>query len=80
MLALIWRRTAWFTAVGVVAGLTVAYAASRSVQALLAGISAADAATYAAATTMAIVIALAGSIVPAWRAMRVDPVAAMRED
>ena len=80
VLALIWRRTAWFTAVGVVAGLTVAYAASRSVQALLAGISAADAATYAAATTMAIVIALAGSIVPAWRAMRVDPVAAMRED
>ena len=80
VLALIWRRTAWFTAVGVVAGLTVAYAASRSVQALLAGISAADAATYAAATTMAIVIALAGSIVPAWRAMHVDPVAAMRED
>ena len=80
VLALVWRRTAWFTAVGVGTGLTVAYAASRSIQALLAGISAADTATYVAATTTAIVIALAGSAVPAWRAMRVDPVAAMRND
>ena len=80
VLALVWRRSAQLTLAGAAVGLAAAWAASRSFQALLAGISAADAATYAVAAALAVSIGFAGSLVPAWRAMRVDPVAAMRDE
>ncbi|MFN7977254.1 MAG: ABC transporter permease [Vicinamibacterales bacterium] len=80
VLSLVWTRAARLTVIGTGAGLVLAYAASRSVQALLAGISAADAATYAVAAAGALAIGATGSLVPAWRASRVDPVAAMRHE
>jgi hypothetical protein len=80
VLALVWKRSAQLTLAGAVVGLMAAWAASRSFQALLAGISAADATTYGVAAALAVSIGLAGSLVPAWRAMRVDPVAAMRDE
>lgn len=80
VLALVARRAAWLAAIGVAAGVAVAYATSRSVQALLAGISAADLATYLAAVAAAVVTTLLGSVLPAWRATQVDPVAAMRAE
>ncbi|MBL8137054.1 MAG: ABC transporter permease [Acidobacteria bacterium] len=80
VLGLVARRAAWLAAFGVAAGVVVAYATSRSVQALLVGISAADAGTYLAAVTAAVVTTLLGSAWPAWRATQVDPVAAMRAE
>ena len=80
VLALVLTRAARLTAWGTVAGLVLAYAASRSVQALLAGVSAADGATYLLAVVGALAIGISGSVVPAWRASRVDPVAAMRHE
>jgi putative ABC transport system permease protein len=80
VLALVWTRAARLTVAGSVAGLALAYGASRSVQALLAGVSAADATTYAVAAAGAVAIGVSGSLVPAWRASRVDPVAAMRHE
>ncbi len=80
VLLLVWRRAAWLAVLGIGLGLTVAYATSRSLQALLAGVSAADGATYATAALAAAAMALAGTVLPAWRAMRVDPVDAMRAE
>jgi len=80
VLWLVWRRAAALAAMGAGVGLVVAYAASRSVQALLAGISAADLTTYATAVAAAAGITLLGTLLPAWRAMRVDPVTAMRAE
>ncbi len=80
VLGLVWRRAAGLAAAGAGVGLVVAYAASRSVQALLAGISAADLATYATAVLAAGGITLLGTVLPAWRAMRVDPATAMRAE
>ena len=80
VLALVWTRAARLTMAGAGAGLALAFVASRSVQALLAGISAADASTYAAAAAVAVALGLAGSVVPAWRASRVDPAIAMRAE
>lgn len=80
VLALVARRAAWLAAVGGAAGVVVAYATSRSVQALLVGVSAADLGTYLGAGTAALVTTLLGSVLPAWRAMQVDPVAAMRAE
>ena len=77
---LVLGRTAVLTGVGVAVGLIVAYAASRSLQALLAGVSPADGWTFAAAALLAAGMTVAGSLVPARRAAMVDPVVAMRAE
>jgi len=74
------RQAAVLCAVGVSVGLALAYAAGRSLQALLAGISAGDAPTFAAAIALSAGIMLFGSLVPALRAARVDPIAVMRAE
>jgi ABC-type antimicrobial peptide transport system permease subunit len=80
VLGLVLGRTAVLAAIGVTVGLGAAYAVSRSIQALLAGVSPADARTFAVAATIAFAMALAGSLVPARRAVRVDPLAAIRTE
>ena len=49
-------------------------------ESMLAGVSPADAATFASAMALALVMTLIGSIVPAVRAMRVDPLIAIRTE
>jgi putative ABC transport system permease protein len=78
VLGLVLGRTAVLAAIGVTVGLGAAYAVSRSIQALLAGVSPADAGTFAAAAAIAFAMALAGSLVPARRAVGVDPISAIR--
>jgi putative ABC transport system permease protein len=65
-------------AIGVVPGLLAAYAAARSMQALLAGVPPADALTIGSAVTLAVVMTLLGTMVPTLRALRVNPVTALR--
>ena len=57
-----------------------AAAISRVMSTLLFGISATDVATFAAAPLILAAIAIVASYVPAWRATRVDPVVALREE
>ena len=80
VLGLVLGRTAGLAAVGVAAGLGAAYAVSQSLQALLAGVSPADWRTYSAAAVVAFGMALAGSLLPARRAVRVDPLTAIRTE
>jgi putative ABC transport system permease protein len=61
-------------------GLVAAFGVSRTLQSLLAGVSPADGLTFAGAGVLALVVALAGSVVPATRAVRVDPLTAMRTE
>ncbi len=77
---LVLGRTALLAAVGVAVGLGAAFAVSRSVQALLAGVSPADAPTFAAAAAIAFLVALAASVLPTRSAVRVDPLAAIRTE
>jgi ABC-type antimicrobial peptide transport system permease subunit len=49
-------------------------------QALLAGVGPADLATFAAAAALAIVMTISGSVLPAFRALRVDPATALRAE
>lgn len=65
---------------GIAAGATLAYAASRLMQALLAGVPPGDAATFAVAITLSLLMTLTGSALPAIRALRVDPVSAIRSE
>ncbi|MDB4965832.1 MAG: hypothetical protein JWN44_1521 [Myxococcales bacterium] len=67
-------------AVGSVAGVALAWAAGRSLEALLVGVTPTDGATLAAALVVVLVMTLLGSGIPAWRASRVDPARVMRAD
>jgi ABC-type antimicrobial peptide transport system permease subunit len=65
---------------GAVPGLLLAYAAGRSLQALLADVDPSDALTFGVVAMMTIAIALAGSLAAARRAFRLNPVDALRVD
>ena len=66
--------------IGVLLGAGLAYATGHEMRALLAGVKPGDAATFAVATGLCLLMALAGSILPAWRAVRMDPAAAIRAE
>jgi predicted permease len=65
-------------ALGAVLGVVVAWWAAQSLQALLVGVAPGDVPTFAAALALVILMALAGSAIPAWRATRVDPAIVIR--
>ena len=73
-------RSAWLAIAGVAIGAALAYAAGRSMQALLFGVDPADPGVFAAAIALAVLMTIAGSLLPALRAIRVDPIAATRAD
>jgi len=63
---------------GALLGLAGAVALSRTMESLLFGVSASDPASYAVVTVALLVAALAACCIPARRATRVDPMAALR--
>jgi predicted permease len=63
---------------GVVSGSVLALILSRQMKKIIYGVSPADPATFAAVTILLITIALLACYVPARRAMRVDPIVALR--
>jgi putative ABC transport system permease protein len=67
-------------AFGAVAGLFAAAGAARLLQGLLYGTASTDPATYVSATALLFAVALIACYVPARRAMRVDPLTALREE
>jgi ABC-type antimicrobial peptide transport system permease subunit len=66
--------------IGLVPGVLAAYAAGRGMGALLFGVAPGDPATFATAVGVTLVVALAGSIVPAIRAVRVSPITVLRSE
>jgi hypothetical protein len=61
-------------------GLLLAYFAGRSTQAMLAKVSPADASVIVAGVLLCLTMALAGTAIPAWRALRVDAITAIRAE
>jgi putative ABC transport system permease protein len=78
MVAMVLRESAGFVLLGAVVGLTTALAAARTLRAFLFEVSVTDPATLGAVTGLVLAVALAASLVPAWRTMRLDPIAALR--
>lgn len=74
------RQALAITAAGLGAGVLGALALSRAIEGMLFGVSARDAGTYLLATGFLGVTALVAAYLPAWRAGKSDPLAALRTD
>jgi predicted permease len=65
---------------GVGIGLGAALVLTRLMAGLLYGISTMDPLTFVAVAVLLMVVAMVASYIPAWRAMRVDPIVALRHE
>lgn len=80
VLTMVVGETAALAALGLLIGLVVTAAASRSVAGLLHGVPPIDPATYAAGGTLLFTAALLAAALPARHAARLDPIRALRAD
>ena len=78
ILKLILEETASLVAIGVAAGLALAWAASRLAKSMLYGLSPHDSRVFAVSALLLVVVALFAALLPARRAVRVDPMVALR--
>jgi predicted permease len=80
ILRLILKGAGKLVAVGVVAGLAMAFAVTRLMSSLLYGVRATDPLTFVAVTALLSLVALAAGYIPARRATKVDPMVALRHE
>src|SRR5580692_6062092 len=80
VLSLVVRQGMQLTLIGIVAGLLGAAALTRVIASLLFGVTTTDAATFLAVPALLAVVAFAATVIPAWRAGKVDPMVALREE
>ncbi len=75
---LILRQTLVLAGAGIVIGLAGAAGVTQLLTSMLFGVKATDSLTYTAVVALLVVAALVASYIPARRAMRVDPMIALR--
>ena len=80
IVGLVVRQGMALAGIGVVLGLVGAAALTRVMASLLFGTSTTDAITFAVVPALLIIVALASTAIPAWRATSVDPMVALREE
>jgi predicted permease len=78
VLRLILRRGILLTVLGLVIGLGMAFGVTRFLQSLLLGVSSTDVLTFVGVALLLSVVVLVACFIPARRAMRVDPMQALR--
>jgi len=78
VLRLVFKQGLTFIVSGIVIGLVGAFMLSRLMESLLFGISATDPATFIVVSLLLVVVALLACYIPARRAMKVDPMVALR--
>jgi predicted permease len=80
ILFMVMRRGLGLAVAGIIAGAVVAAIMSRALQALLVNVSPIDGLAFGAAIALAMLMTIAGSLLPALRAIRVDPIEVMRAE
>ncbi|MEX2272748.1 MAG: ABC transporter permease [Vicinamibacterales bacterium] len=80
VLQLVMREAAWLLLAGLGIGLALAWSASGLGASLLFGVTTSDPVTYAASAVVLGAAALAATLIPAWRAARSGPLAALRAE
>jgi predicted permease len=80
ILKMVLRDGVILAATGIVVGAGLAFAAGKTMEALLAGVKPADPITFLIAIAVALIMTIAGSLLPAKRAVSVDPTIALRTE
>jgi len=78
ILRMVVRRGVALAVAGVFVGLLVSLALTRAVSSLLTGVTATDPATFLSVSILLTAVTLMASLIPAHRAVRVDPMEALR--
>lgn len=79
VLAAVVRQGALLAIVGVVLGVVAAFAATRTLKSFVFGVKTLDVPTIVVVAAVLLVVATIASLVPAFRAVRLNPVTALRE-
>jgi ABC-type antimicrobial peptide transport system permease subunit len=74
------KSAVWLSVWGIAIGLAVSLMLTRLLTAMLTDVRPADPASIGAAAMILIATALLAGLVPGWRAMRVEPMTALRVD
>jgi putative ABC transport system permease protein len=77
---MILRQGAWLAGCGLVFGLAAAFGLTRLMASMLYGVKPSDFPTFAAMAALLGAVALLASYLPSRRAMRLDPVSALRHE
>lgn len=80
VLRMVIRQGVLLTVAGVVLGLAASLVVGRLVASLLYGISPLDPLTFVTVAAVLMIVSLAASLIPAWRASRLDPMVALRHE
>jgi ABC-type antimicrobial peptide transport system permease subunit len=80
VISMILRETAGLVVAGLVVGVGLAFAASRWITSQLYGVAPQDPATLASGAVVLVVVALCATFLPAHRAARLNPMAALRRE
>jgi ABC-type antimicrobial peptide transport system permease subunit len=80
VLRMVLGEASWLIGIGLVLGAVLAWAGTRLVASFLYGLSPRDATTFIASAALLGLAGLAACALPAWRASRVEPMSALREE
>jgi predicted permease len=80
IIGLVVRQGMGLAGIGIVVGLVGAAALTRVMTSLLFGVSTTDALTFGTVPALLALVAFTATVIPAWRATRVDPMVALREE
>jgi predicted permease len=80
LVAMIVREGVTVTVVGLALGVVVAAGTAQFMQSLLVGVAPVDLSSFGAAVLALLLVAIVASVIPARRALRVDPVTALRAE
>jgi putative ABC transport system permease protein len=80
IIGLVVRQGMQLAGIGIAVGVAGALGLTRVMNTLLFGVSTTDALTFATVPALLAAVAFAATVIPAWRATRVDPMVALREE
>jgi ABC-type antimicrobial peptide transport system permease subunit len=80
IIGLVVRQGMRLAGIGILVGLVGAAGLTRVMNSLLFGVSTTDTLTFATVPALLAAVAFAATVIPAWRATRVDPMVALREE